>query len=433
MNRLKKFLLNDVFYLIICFSLFFLIEKHVIPLENTDDLIFSTQLKEMGAFHWMTQFYMNWSGRVVLTFMDAVLLNLPVMIWRTLNASVFSVMMLMIVKITEAKWMRYALLVMIFCVPTVTLSSSSLWITGSLNYLWPTGFMMVVLYYLKFVFKDKEINKHIFCCTFVSVLFACGMEQTALITVVMTGITLIYEKWVHGSMNKKNVVLLLFALINTIFLFAAPGNYVRSASELLQWNPSFDMLSILDKCFYGLFASIQFLMQDMNRTLTILSLLLFFIKPLSIFSVVPVAYFFLLRDYYSDITQTYLLIQEYNPLYQSESFMWIPFFIAFFVFAMIVSNIISLMKSEHEKLWVFLIVFAGVCSTAILGFSPTLTGSGERIYFVMSVLIFCAIIEVLSKSKYEVLLTLLCCGMFYSPFISNITLFLRDYAYLFFF
>ena len=433
MNRLKKFLLNDVFYLMICFSLFFLIEKHVIPLEKTDDLVFSTQLKEMGAFSWIVQFYMNWSGRVVLTFLDAVLLNLPVMIWRILNASVFSLMLLMITKITEAKWMRYALLVMIFCIPTVTLSSSSLWITGSLNYLWPAGFMMVVLYYLKLVFKGKEINLEIFCFAFVSMLFACGMEQTALIVVVMTGITLIYEKLTYGSNDKKNVALLLFAFMNTIFLFSAPGNYVRSASELLQWNPSFDMLSILDKCFYGLFASVRFLMQDMSRTITVLSLLLFLIKPLSILSVLPVAYFFLLRDYYSELTQTYLLIQEYNPLYQTESFMWIPFLIAFLVFVMIVANIISLMESEHEKLWIFLIMFAGVCSTTILGFSPTLTGSGERIYFVMSVFIFYAIIEVLSKSKYEGVFTMLCCGMFCSPFISNITLFMRDYAYLFFF
>ena len=50
MSKIKKLLLDNRFYFVICALFFLLLEIHVIPIENTDDIVFANQLKEMGLF-----------------------------------------------------------------------------------------------------------------------------------------------------------------------------------------------------------------------------------------------------------------------------------------------------------------------------------------------------------------------------------------------
>ena len=85
MNRLKPYLHDRRIHYVLIYFIFLLLLTHVKP-TGGDDVVYQSKIIQMGFLSWIQDLYLLWSGRIVLTGLLAVFLNLPILLWKLLNA-----------------------------------------------------------------------------------------------------------------------------------------------------------------------------------------------------------------------------------------------------------------------------------------------------------------------------------------------------------
>lgn len=389
-----------------------------------DDIVYKDAMNNIHFFRWLNTYYQEWSGRVILTSLLMFFLNQSLLIFKIINAIFVVILIFSVAKISSNSsnfWNKILAFSLIILIPEKYISSTIFWFTGSLNYLWPTASL---LYVLSFIFRStqEELNLNYLYYLIITILtiFASNSEQTALVLMTYSTIYLILEYLNKKRINRFVLYVFFITSITTIVTFFSPGNIVRLDVEILSLNPSFELLNVVDKLFIGFNYTSNVLFNDFEYHLLLLSIILFILNRKEsisnrLISFLPIIILLLrilfnwLFVYYPYCTQcndlNYILFnfRYFEVFYLSEIDHIVPILLAITVYTSITLNIYFCKKLDiSSRIFLSLLFLAALFSSIVLGFSPTIEASGNRIYFFMIMASITMLIYFINKIEFKI-------------------------------
>lgn len=225
---MKKIINNKWFYFIFIF-LFMLVFNFLTPhiMDDWQLMYDYTGTKRITSifeiFKELYRMYFNWGGRIFAHFFAYFFLMLPKWVFNIVNSIVYVLNVYLIYLIARGKnknSYKYLLLIhMIIFIFFPTFAQVFLWLDGSCNYSFT---LCVQLFFIYKILNIKSKNNY-FIYIFVSLFAGMCNENSSLSLIVFLILYIIYDR----SNLKLKVVSLISLVCGYLFLFLAPGNYVR--------------------------------------------------------------------------------------------------------------------------------------------------------------------------------------------------------------
>jgi len=274
---------------IVLFLIFIIIQINLKPVA--DDIWFYNILRTNqydNIIEFLIGRYYNWSSRLIIEMNIIFLVNLPDIIWKSLNSLIFVLIAYLTSKFFKNKYsfknkniINYSIasiLVLILFFVSYHAISTCGWITVPLNYIWIIFFLLLHFYLLKeYISKEKLKTKSqniiVYFLLFYSLIYVCNHEQGLIIFFI------IYLLLISYNLIKKNRIHNIIYLLGFLILimgsisFFSPGNHARSLVEA-RYFPGFSEFGVLTKVDIGLSSLFRLFIAD-NNLIALLFLLVF--------------------------------------------------------------------------------------------------------------------------------------------------------------
>lgn len=365
--------------------------------------------------------FFNWTGRIVVESIMVPMLQMNPWIWRVLNSLIILVMtygiynlipVRQIEKLKENQKNIIKILIGIgaFAFNIYVFFAGIRWMTGSFNYIWPMSLGIIAILPFKRILFEEEFDKKLFVIYFIITILASNSEQVSLVILCFGIITNIV---IYLLQKKVNVVLIaynIFMVINTVVLFVAPGNYVRTKIEAANNYPGWEHVSIFEKLLRGINLLTNHLVNNAAIFMLIIAVTLFILiknnckktlvkvmatVTLIVFSIVPlisVSEYLLNKIFKVNIDLTIrirnaLEYSDINSIKFSELTKFVPTFIALAFIMIIAVLMILAVKCIKEKYMITILYLASLAASVSICMSPTMYVSGQRVFLVTDVLL----------------------------------------------
>lgn len=105
-------------------------------------------------------FYNNWTGRIIPHILIGLFRNMPPAVYEISNSIVFIIFIVLITKVLNKKSSFLGILgVFGYLAFSMMFGEKFAWISGSFNYLWPSTFLVILIYYFyNYFIGKKELN-----------------------------------------------------------------------------------------------------------------------------------------------------------------------------------------------------------------------------------------------------------------------------------
>lgn len=245
----KKNIHQSLFFISLLVIFFILLLFNYLTPMNGDDYVYSfiyqtphriTSVSDILESQYLH--YFQWGGRSVVHFILQLLLLIksPLVI-DIINSGAFVALLLLVyLHITKAREYKIRLLVLIFLLIwsiQPAFAETTLWLTGSANYLW--GTIIILAFLLPYrLFQNKPIgqNKNILF----SILFFIGgiiagwtNENSAAGMIAMAFLFIIYYRMRKYKIHSWMFFGIVGALVGYIVMICAPGNFVRATGTAI--------------------------------------------------------------------------------------------------------------------------------------------------------------------------------------------------------
>lgn len=408
----KKIISHKYFPFFIFFLLFF-VYHFFTPLGTGDDLYFQKAFSDSFPV-WITQRYQLWTSRILIETVLSIMLQLPHFFWCLLDSVLFTSVAYSISKIfgfQDKLYYNWIICFLLMIYPFSILGSAG-WYATTINYLWPLSFGLIALLPIKKVLSREPIPFYMYPIFSLSLLFACNFEQMCCIIFCFYFIFLIYYYWRYKKINRFWMFLLILSLISLIFILSCPGNYTRSIAEINTWYPSYANFGLLGKSYLGFVTMFIGLIKNPNLLFYILCFLLFFsVKSsrhiLIINAKIP---FILLILFHLLVDLTAKFFPYLINLFSKFSLVLAPMdyigvnlttvgaaILSLVLFVSILISIYYSFSDRKRSVLNCLVFLAGVASRFIIGFSPTIYASGERVSLFLNIAFIILIIHLLNE------------------------------------
>lgn len=372
---------------------------------SSDDLYYVNDLKRYSLGSWCRDFYLNWGGRVPLLLLDVIFLNLPFFVWKLFMACIYTLIPFYIFRIaalfvTDKKQKKQnqmqtafilslASVIMTFLLPYTLVEYSSLSETSSFNYPFPCAMFLIGIYPFAAAVNGTQTRKSELAAAYIGTFFCCYFEQNAAVYLVLSGIVLLWAVVSARPCKHTLIPLFLWGLLNSVIMFAAPGNQERMQSEVMLWNPSFDMLGMPDKILLGFIHFMSYTYRHgfyLFLTAAICLIVLSWRK--GIFCRIS-AFFLLLTSlvvysFSGRIDDTLFTdIYDYRKLAALS--------LMLFWMLMLIWFTASMIPDLKTGLCCSLLTAGSIASGLIMGFSPSIFASTERVFFLSFILLILAV------------------------------------------
>ena len=190
-------------------------------------------------------FYNNWTGRVIPHVLIGLFRNMNELIYEVVNSLVFIIFIVTITKVLNKKSSFLSLLSVFGYLAFSRMFGEKFgWISGAFNYLWPSTFLVIFIYYFYNYFKDEKQLNIFGKIALILFAFVTGFmhENVAFVGGAFFVCLLLFniKKCLKFEKSKKIVVILTFitfclGAFATIF---APGNFTRveQTNTAFSWN-----------------------------------------------------------------------------------------------------------------------------------------------------------------------------------------------------
>ncbi|MDR1892668.1 MAG: hypothetical protein LBQ48_06640 [Oscillospiraceae bacterium] len=446
--------------LLVLFFTAALLACSLIQYSDGDDTFFlQTALARPGFFDFVAYLTGTMNGRISTTAALWLVFSGPIWLWRVLGAFFFALFAALACKlamlIADAKTPRsiiyghkppinnpgvfnhkpstlncFPLPQLAVCAAFLLVNVSvagyaGLWITGSVNYLWPAAVGLLAFWFpVRSLYGETENRVLPFACILPGVYVCLAQEQlaaVALVFIILITLRHIKKTPAAGSeaasgetcrgqepltLREKKGRPPLFLIAQCLCMLASFAvfavltlNASRSGKEIAQWLPEFAVMPFSRRVFISLqwlangFAHhIKFLMAAIWTLLALRFLRgkkAVFAAICAVFTAVAVcsAFFPVLADTgLNDLDITKIVLHAPAPG-DLDLFRWAA--VVFWLVAAIATPwlLFSALKGEAGREAIVLLYLAGLAAAALMFFSPTIYASGERTFFVTGVLL----------------------------------------------
>lgn len=397
-EKLYKYIPIFIFLLYV-----FWIHRNV-ALVDGDDIVYKQAFNNISILEWCKNFYMRWGGRVPLQFLDIIFLNLPLILWKVCNSILYVLIPVYIYrfvclfkeKITDQQsfLVNTCICVSLMLIPDSVVNYSITWITGSFNYLWPTTMLFLGIYPFIADVVGKKVKKIDMILAWIGVFLACYAEQTAAVFICMTVFCCVYTFYKKRKISITHITLFIFGVINAVIQYAAPGNMVRYDAELLKWYQNFDMYNFFDKVLLGV---VHCLKNVFIPGFPLFILLLAFLGILTLKKDHSNQLCYLALCIFTILVKKIVMEMNDGVIWQIHSTK-ILLSIAVLIFWMLLFawNIMNCLSESVDSTIAALFFLAVFASGIVMGMSPTVFASGERVFLISYILLILVIAFLIS-------------------------------------
>lgn len=183
-------------------------------------------------------FYANWTGRVLPHVLIGIFRNIPSIFYEIINTIVFVIFIITIDKVLNKKTSFTGILSIFgYLVFSRMFGEKFAWISGSFNYLWPSTFLAIFIYYFYNYFigeKDFDLKSKIAISLFA---FVTGFmhENVAFVGGAFLCCICLFKikDYIKFDKVKKITIAIIFIMfcLGAFATIFAPGNFTRVQRE----------------------------------------------------------------------------------------------------------------------------------------------------------------------------------------------------------
>lgn len=373
-----------------------LIVSQVRQISFGDDVIFASVLqdgsKTLGKY--LYERYQTWSSRLLI---EAVVIQgtRHVQISRVINALALTGIAACSAKLARVRteMADWGLCAMVLFIPEIALNGAG-WITTQIFYTWAALCALIALFPLKRALCAQRLPAWEALAAVPALLFAANQEQfcVALLAILAAGIAKaahMYKRLPHFCL-----VQLLLTLACLLSIALCPGNRVRYQKEMVYWFPEFDELSVLKKIEIGFSSTGYTLVMNKNAVFVgfalLLAVLVWMKRPNFLSRAIgaaPAAASIML-GYFPDTLAIFLpkISNLRNALHETGTGATlrsigtlIPDVFLGMLFVCVVVGLFVALGRRTGTAAVY-VLCVGLATRMMMGFSPTIWGSGERTF-----------------------------------------------------
>lgn len=397
--------------------------------SDGDDVFFYKNSRSMGFFEYLGWRYETWVGRMAGEAMVYLAFRYNIWFWRIVNALMLVLLPLGLIRLAEkaarlpeggiGRWygrtsvnreaargeLSAAVTAVMgyFLMAATTLGYAAVWMNGSIFYTWSfTCGIWAMMPLADLVFDTGKFRRRqLFYSIPCAVLASMSIEQMAAVLLAFEVLGTLFLFWKERKVPWELALQTAVTLAAFGVLFLAPGNELRVASEVTNWMPQYNDLTVGEH----LFITVQWLLSSFANenklflcALWILGILLLlqrkdkkkqdiaWIAAAGIFTaaaLLPLAGVTVLSDVGMNIGDIMFPVEQV-PMVSDltgqnvAALLWQT--------AALLFTFAYLWKVSGFQVTLLLAYLAGIASEAILYCSPTMYASGARVYYLTDLL-----------------------------------------------
>lgn len=227
-----------------------------ISYSDGDDSFFRQYCTSMGLGEYLKWRYETWTGRMISEALMHMFFNMDLWVWRIVNAAMITALPLLLAVLQKKVSEGESILLSVFAsipffllLDIQTLGYSCVWITGSMNYLWPDVCGLIALCSVAVFLRGEKPGWQEVIAVPAAIIAAMSSEQMGAVLLafeVLCMAALIWQKKaVPKMLAAQTVVTALAFAISSM----APGNALRVEESIEAYLPQFEALTLGERAF----------------------------------------------------------------------------------------------------------------------------------------------------------------------------------------
>ncbi len=391
-----------------------------------DDTHYTAILENENLIEFTIRHYNTWSARNIVEALVVVLGALPFIIFKTLNIIITFFFAKSILDICDIKnnSMTIMLSLILICSYTWIDLYSAGWFTTLTIMFWPLAIGVICLsLVIKNVVYKKTLTNIEIVISCIGIIYAGNLEIVgAFLLIVYLGI-MAYEFIDSKKASKIVFIHLIIIFLNLIYILTVPGNQRRSEFTISGFYLDYNMNSIFDNIFSGVYRALQSSFLSLNISVILLMISIFFAIIVkynksaerliySTFSLILLLIVLILNNsiYIPSISNFFESNAVVNVSNMNSIMPYFSFIFLCFIMLGIISGVYVALGHNYKSFLALLILISGFASAVALGLTPSIAVSGARAYvtfefsmIIAGVFILGDIYPKLNKSKKYIL------------------------------
>ncbi|WP_447553423.1 DUF6056 family protein [Vreelandella sp. EE22] len=398
------------------------------PMLEYDDAMYAGVAQSGDILGWLVQRYAVWSSRSLIDLVTILVVTHETL-WMVLNALVITGMCLAISVLASRDGLvcfnKAALALACFwLIPANMMYWSVWWLTGSINYLWPATAALIYWAVVKYELSVTRTSLWVLAAGLVMALFSSFSEQIMVVNFLVHGYLMCVRKGGYFR-NRAAVAGLLVNAVGFAFFILCEGNASRALFSAQTYFPEFLDMGVLEKAYFGISLGLYqfFYMGSWVSIIFCFVIALRFDAPYAKYIAMAGLLFIMMTSGYmlgytgsgfSELTDNIDFIGgvyqiDYHDAFTHEFYRAMAWGVAFSV-ALAVALLGNLASFRHlplrqalaqvhiNRALLFVLSFLPSC---MLGFSPTMYESQERVLFASSAILLLLIVTVAGRGRYS--------------------------------
>lgn len=225
------------------------------PALNSDDEMYAAVANSGDIIGWLVNRYATWSSRSLIDLVTILLVTHETL-WMLLNTLVITAMCMAMSALASRDGLVCAnkaalVLACFWLIPANMMHWSVWWLTGSINYLWPVTASLVYWAVVKYEVAIFKTSMPVLLAGLVLMLFSAFSEQIMVINFIVHAFVLCVLKRAYLR-HRALVVGLMVNCVGLAFFVLCDGNAGRALFSAQQYFPEFLSMGWLEKAYFGI-------------------------------------------------------------------------------------------------------------------------------------------------------------------------------------
>lgn len=357
--------------------------------------------------------YFNWSSRMVTEPLVLLLVNLDMTVWRVFcvaNILGIALSVRYLLGIRNSVWKNSVLCMFVGAFPFSYYASAG-WITTTAIYLISISLGLVALYPLRRLLDGKKSAWWENALFILSAVLSCNHEQVGAVVLGVYLCSCVYCAVLRRKVARMQICQIVIAAASILFVLTCPGDAVRVETEIQTWLPEYADWTVPEKLLRGVFHAVDYYFYTAG--INFFAFALVFLLALALFlspGKKPQKALALGGALWLCLAVGTILLQRLGLLARDMLFPWEEYGVNMLSRGVDVARaataLLLLFLLFGELFWLFgnspsfwagaMFLAAGFGSAAVLGFSPTIYASGNRVFSIFiyaTIVLICHIVN----------------------------------------